>query len=744
MKAVVVERPHQVSYREIDAPAVGADDVLVASREAGLCRTDIEVMTGLFTDPRWVHFPVIPGHEWSGTVVEVGATSSRCSAGDRVVCEGLIACHRCGPCRRGETHWCERIEALGFTRPGGYAELVTVPARVVHRLPDHVSFDAGVLVEPASVVLHGLEKARPQPGETVGVIGIGTLGSLAIALLRLHSPARIVAYGIREEELELARSARRERGRPDRRRRRRRARSSTSSSTPPGSPSAIALATEICRPGGRAVLLGIAGEGRSLTLPSDLLAGKDMALIGSLAYPAAVWSRVVGLVSDRVLELDPIVTHRFPVAEFQEAIRLMDDRDGIVAKIVLEHYRRAANERKHMPTMRSGGYEHANGRRSSEWLDRHDLDGFLHRSWLKSTGVGDETFRGRPVIGICNTWSELVNCNVHLRGLAEAVKRGVLQAGGFPREFPVMSLGESLMKPTAMLYRNLMAMDVEESIRSYPLDGVVLLTGCDKTNPASIMGACSANIPTIVVTGGPMLNGHWRGRELGSCSDCWHYHEELRAGRITEGDFTEIENSMSRSNGHCMTMGTASTMACMTEALGLTLPGAAAIPAVDSRRAHVAEAAGRQIVELVERNIRPRTSSRGGVRERDPHAARDLRLDQRDHPPDRVRGPRRSRAAAGAVRRAVRHDAVAGQPQAGRRPPDGGLLLRGRAAGGARADSRSAARRRADGDRRDARREPRRGPTEIIDETVIRPRRSRSTRAAHWSCCAATCAPTVR
>jgi L-arabonate dehydrase len=258
-----------------------------------------------------------------------------------------------------------------------------------------------------------------------------------------------------------------------------------------------------------------------------------------------------------------------------------------------------------MATMRSGGYEGPEGRRSSEWFDRRDLDGFLHRSWLKSTGVGDETFRGRPVIGICNSWSELVNCNVHLRGLAEAVKRGVLQAGGFPREFPVMSLGESLMKPTTMLYRNLMAMDVEESIRSYPLDGVVLLTGCDKTNPASILGACSADIPTIVVTGGPMLNGHWRGKELGSCSDCWHYHEELRGGRISEQDFVEIENAMSRSNGHCMTMGTASTMACVTEALGLTLPGGAAIPAVDSRRAHLAEAAGGQIVELVERGIRP-------------------------------------------------------------------------------------------------------------------------------------------
>jgi L-arabonate dehydrase len=260
-----------------------------------------------------------------------------------------------------------------------------------------------------------------------------------------------------------------------------------------------------------------------------------------------------------------------------------------------------------MATMRNGaGFGRQNGgRRSEEWFERSDLDGFLHRSWLKSTGVTDETFRGRPVIGICNSWSELVNCNIHLRGLAESVKRGVLQAGGFPLEFPVMSLGESLMKPTTMLYRNLMAMDVEESIRAYPLDGVVLLTGCDKTNPAAILGATSANIPAIVVTGGPMLNGHWRGRELGSCSDCWHYHEELRAGRITEDEFVEVENALSRSNGHCMTMGTASTMACVTEALGLTLPGGAAVPAVDSRRRQLAESAGRQIVDLVERDLKP-------------------------------------------------------------------------------------------------------------------------------------------
>src|SRR5438128_2447521 len=210
-----------------------------------------------------------------------------------------------------------------------------------------------------------------------------------------------------------------------------------------------------------------------------------------------------------------------------------------------------------MATIRNGGTNGKPGQlRSTAWFRPRDLDGFLHRSWLKSEGFDDEAFRGKPVIGICNSWSELVNCNVHLRGLAESVKRGVLQAGGFPLEFPVMSLGESLMKPTTMLYRNLMAMDVEESIRAYPLDGVVLLTGCDKTNPASILGAASANIPTIVVTGGPMLNGHWRGEELGSCSDCWHYNEELRAGRISAADFTATATSISRSTAPCVTTGT--------------------------------------------------------------------------------------------------------------------------------------------------------------------------------------------
>src|SRR4030081_1470045 len=258
-----------------------------------------------------------------------------------------------------------------------------------------------------------------------------------------------------------------------------------------------------------------------------------------------------------------------------------------------------------MPTMRSGGYDEANGRRSSEWMDRRDLDGFLHRSWLKSTGVSDESFRGRPVIGICNSWSELVNCNVHLRGLAEAVKRGVLQAGGFPREFPVMSLGENLMKPTTMLFRNLMAMDVEESIRSYPLDSVVLIGGCDKTVPGQLIGAASADVPAIMITGGPAQPAYFRGRELGGGTDLWHYADELRAGRMTQEEFAELEAAATPSYGHCNEMGTASTMTSLVEALGMCLPGTAAIPAVDARRRRAAEATGARAVAMAREGPRP-------------------------------------------------------------------------------------------------------------------------------------------
>ncbi len=237
--------------------------------------------------------------------------------------------------------------------------------------------------------------------------------------------------------------------------------------------------------------------------------------------------------------------------------------------------------------------------RSTEWFGKKDKMGFIYRSWMKNQGMPEDEFDGRPVIGICNTWSELTPCNAHFRELADYVRRGVLEAGGFPVEFPVTSLGETLMRPTAMLFRNLASMDVEESIRANPLDGVVLLCGCDKTTPSLVMGAASVDLPTIVVSGGPMLNGKFKGRDIGSGTDVWKFSEDLRAGKMSPKDFSLAEACMSRSRGHCMTMGTASTMACMVEALGLTLPGGAAIPAVDSRRKVLAQLAGRRIVSMV-------------------------------------------------------------------------------------------------------------------------------------------------
>jgi dihydroxy-acid dehydratase len=243
--------------------------------------------------------------------------------------------------------------------------------------------------------------------------------------------------------------------------------------------------------------------------------------------------------------------------------------------------------------------------RSQAWLDSPDLYGWLRRAAFKSEGLTEAAFQGRPLIGIGNSWSELTHCNAHLRQLADAVKRGVWQAGGCPLEFPVLSLGEFNMKPTTMLFRNLMSMDVEESIRANPLDGVVLLSNCDKTTPAMLMGAASADIPAILVTGGPQLKGNWRGEELGSCTDCRRYQMELRAGRISQEDWNELQGCIIRSPGHCMVMGTASTMACLAEAIGMALPHSAAIPAVDSRRLQLAEATGRQIVRLVEQDLRP-------------------------------------------------------------------------------------------------------------------------------------------
>jgi L-arabonate dehydrase len=237
--------------------------------------------------------------------------------------------------------------------------------------------------------------------------------------------------------------------------------------------------------------------------------------------------------------------------------------------------------------------------RSAAWFGAQDKNGFMYRSWMKNQGIPDHEFQGKPIIGICNTWSELTPCNAHFRKIAEHVKRGVSEAGGFPVEFPVFSNGESNLRPTAMLTRNLASMDVEESIRGNPMDAVVLLVGCDKTTPALLMGAASCDIPTIVVTGGPMLNGKHEGRDIGSGTVVWQLHEAVKAGKISLHDFMSAEAGMSRSAGTCNTMGTASTMACMAEALGTSLPHNAAIPAVDARRYVLAHMSGMRIVDMV-------------------------------------------------------------------------------------------------------------------------------------------------
>lgn len=240
--------------------------------------------------------------------------------------------------------------------------------------------------------------------------------------------------------------------------------------------------------------------------------------------------------------------------------------------------------------------------RSRDWFGKTGKDGFIYRSWMKNQGFPPDEFDGKPVIGICNTWSELTPCNAHLRDLAEAVKRGVWEAGGLPLEFPVMSLGETLIRPTAMLYRNLVSMDVEESIRANPIDGVVLLCGCDKTTPSLVMGACSVDIPTIVVSGGPMLTGNFKGKEIGT-TDVWRFAEAHKTGDLSDFELLQAEGAMCRSAGHCAVMGTASTMASMVESLGLSLPGNAAIPAVDSRRKVLSHMSGRRIVEMVEEDL---------------------------------------------------------------------------------------------------------------------------------------------
>ena len=341
MRAVVIEEPGVVALREIDPPVCGPGEVVVRSRAAGVCRTDIEVLRGEL-DRRWVRYPCVPGHEWSGEIAEVGEGVDGLTVGDRVVCEGMIPCGRCRRCRAGDTNLCENYDQLGFTRVGGYGELVLAPARIAHLLPGHVSFESGVLVEPASVVWRALERARLADGEAVGIVGIGTLGSLAIVLARLAGPARIVAYGIRPEELELALRL----GADET--------VDVSAGEPrpgeldlvletAGAVPAVELATRLLREGGRVALLGIAGEGKTLApLPADRIALRDIELIGSVGYTSAAWARVVALLAERRVDFSPIVTHRFPLEEFERAFELMENREGIVAKIVLEHTARGA------------------------------------------------------------------------------------------------------------------------------------------------------------------------------------------------------------------------------------------------------------------------------------------------------------------------------------------------------------------------------------------------------------------
>ena len=342
MRAIVIEQPNAVALRDVETPEPGPGEVRVRSVRAGVCRTDLDIVTGAL-DPRWVRFPVVPGHEWSGVVDSVGEGVTGVEPGERVVCEGNIPCLSCPRCRAGDTHLCANYDAVGFTRGGGWGEFVVVPARILHPLPDHVSFDAAVLVEPGSCVLKALERARIEPAETVGVVGVGAMGALAILLARLRSPATIVAYGLRDEELELALGLGADSvvnvATADAEAETRRLTSGGLDVVveTAGAVSAVELSTRLAREGGRVVLLGIAGHGHVLSLPADRIALRDLSVFGSVGYTTAAWARMVGLLRGRLVDLEPLVTHRFPLERFEDAFALMDDRHGIVARIVLEH-----------------------------------------------------------------------------------------------------------------------------------------------------------------------------------------------------------------------------------------------------------------------------------------------------------------------------------------------------------------------------------------------------------------------
>jgi threonine dehydrogenase-like Zn-dependent dehydrogenase len=342
MRVIVIDEPNTVALRDLETPSPGPGEVRVRSVRAGVCRTDLDIITGAL-DPRWVRFPVVPGHEWSGVVDSLGEGVSGVAAGERVVCEGNIPCLRCPRCRAGDTHLCQSYDAVGFTRGGGWGEFVVVPARILHPLPDHVSDDAAVLVEPGACVLKALERARIEPAETVGVVGVGAMGALAIRLARLCSPATIVAYGLRDEELELALALGADAAvnvaQTDAEAETRRLAGSGLDVVveTAGAVAAAELSTRLAREGGRVVLLGIAGRDQELTLAADRIPLRDLTVFGSVGYTTAAWARMVDLLRKRLVDLDPIVTQRFPLDRYEEAFALMDDRRGVVARIVLEH-----------------------------------------------------------------------------------------------------------------------------------------------------------------------------------------------------------------------------------------------------------------------------------------------------------------------------------------------------------------------------------------------------------------------
>jgi L-iditol 2-dehydrogenase len=342
VKGVLVERPDEVSYAELPDVEPGPWDVVVSSRVAGVCRTDLEIVHGLI-GPAWVRYPVVPGHEWAGVVESVGERVTDLEPGDRVVCEGIVPCGRCARCRLGDTNLCLNYDQIGFTRIGGCAERVVAPRHVVHRLPDTVSFEGAVLIEPAACVLRGLERSNPRPGERIGVVGIGTIGSLALLLARLYSPALLVAYGIRESELALAKRLGADEvvhvgeGDPVAATERLAEGGLDLVVESAGVPEAVELAAALVRQGGRCTVLGIAGEGRTLTIAQDRFSFGDVSLIGSFSYTSAVWSRVVNLVSSGRVDFSPLVTHRFPASEFERAFALLESRDSDATKVLLEH-----------------------------------------------------------------------------------------------------------------------------------------------------------------------------------------------------------------------------------------------------------------------------------------------------------------------------------------------------------------------------------------------------------------------